>query len=374
MVALLGQSHKRITGFFAWWGGELTGLVPMGLRGRILSRPDGMVLARLGDGALTLSHPPAGGDERQETVIDLANKDAQGIRNAVGATMGKSGSRRLDLVLRMAADRALYRTLDMPLGAEAELRQALALQIDRLTPFSRDEVCFDYRITERPVDAPRLSVELIVVPRAAVESAVETAEHWGLQPTIVDVTGPDPSAEPVFNLLTDIRPAAETRSVSRFNIALAVLAVVLAAAAVYVPLERKKTALKVLRDRVDMARIDAEAAARMRGEAERLLGDSRFLLERKRKATPVLGVVNELTRVLPDHTWVSEMVLSGKTLRISGYSAAASSLIGLTDQSRLLQNPGFRSPVTQDPKTNLERFSLSLEVAEPGAAKTGGTN
>ena len=73
---------------------------------------------------------------------------------------------------RVASLRRVGRTLStsLPIAAEDNLRQVLAFEMDRQTPFKADQVYFDYRLGEREAAARNLQVELIVVPRAPLDA------------------------------------------------------------------------------------------------------------------------------------------------------------------------------------------------------------
>jgi general secretion pathway protein L len=87
----------------------------------------------------------------------------------------------------------------------------------------------------------------------------------------------------------------------------------------------------------------------------------------QQKQSPLLvKILAEVTKILPDNTWLVEFELHGREVRIRGYSAAASSLIALFDNSRLFTNAQFRAPSMQG-QNGAERFDLSFEV-KGGAA------
>ena len=95
----------------------------------------------------------------------------------------------------------------------------------------------------------------------------------------------------------------------------------------------------------------------------------RKLTSRKNLTTLVtLEIINELTRIIPDDTWINRLNIKGQEVEIQGQSASAAALIPLIESSDLLRNPRFRSPVTKIPRLNTERFHLSAEVAmEPAS-------
>ena len=89
---------------------------------------------------------------------------------------------------------------------------------------------------------------------------------------------------------------------------------------------------------------------------------SQFLIEKKASDILVVEVVDQVSRILPDHTWIARLDLTGTELQIQGQSAAASSLIGLIESSAWFENARFRSPVVQITGTDYARFHLSANV------------
>ncbi len=80
----------------------------------------------------------------------------------------------------------------------------------------------------------------------------------------------------------------------------------------------------------------------------------------------MVELLNELTRILPDDTWLSMLEVSGSKLRVQGESGSASSLIGLIEESDLFHDPGFASPITRNRRTGLDRFVLEAEIETTG--------
>ncbi len=361
MKARIGQVQRLFAGFFGWWFGELAALVPPPVR-RLFRQTPRTVICGLSDGEMVL-RSCAGDECREIGRVGLAGTDETMQRDAIRALLDRAGSNGSETVLRLPAAQALRCRLDMPLAAEPDLRQALFYQIDRATPFRPDEVYFDCRVLHRDADSKRLKAELTVVPRPVVDGALERAARWGLEPGAVDVADAESEAGPPrLNLLSGTRQASGARSWSMVNLLLAVVVVTLAGVAVYLPLERQRLASEALAAQVAEARAEADRALRLRQELDRLIDESRFLVVRKRNSPSVIQALDELTRLLPDHTYLYEFRLEGREIRIGGFSSAASSLIGLIDGSPMFRTPTFKAPVTRDPRTDLERFRLSFEV------------
>jgi general secretion pathway protein L len=73
-------------------------------------------------------------------------------------------------------------------------------------------------------------------------------------------------------------------------------------------------------------------------------------------------ILAEITRVVPDQAYLSQLDWRDGTLQLEGLAAAATSLVGLLDSSPMFGAPQFRSPVTPDRRTELERFHVSVEL------------
>ncbi|MDJ0951182.1 MAG: pilus assembly protein PilM [Alphaproteobacteria bacterium] len=347
--------------FFAWWFGELAALVPARWRRTLGGGGRALVIDLTGPEAVIRREV---GDQRHELGrFDAAQLPPEDQRRAFAEMMREAPSARTDpAVIRLPAEQVLQKTLTLPMAAEGDLGEALSFQIDRQTPFSADEVCFDYFVSNRDSDAKRLTVQMVAAPKAVVERTVARVADWGVSPSVVDVAGTGLDDAVRLNLLSGAAHTEGRPRWSRLNLGFAGLAAILIAIAVYLPLEQKRAAAAALEARVQEARIEAKEAARLREELDRLVKQDRFLLDKKTRTVSVVQILNELTQLLPDDSWVQEFRWQDGKVRLTGYSASASALIGLIGSSPSFETPAFLSPVTQDSRTGQERFNLSFAL------------
>ena len=347
--------------FLSWWLGGLAALVPSGVR-RAFRRSAGTLVLDLSGRDTVLRHH-SGKTSREIGRVRSDPLDAAARANAVAGLVKNFDLRKVDVVLRLPASRALRKTLNLPLAAEENLRQVLAFEMDRQTPFKSEEVYFDFTIRERHPETERIEVDLTVMPRSTVDEAIDLAAGWGLHPDVVDVAGSDPEGGSSLNLAPHEPVAAGSRPGGALWFSLTGLAVVLAAVAVYVPLERQRDLSEELLLQVAEAASQARVVSDLRARIESAIADGGALVERKRRMPTATAILAELTRLMPDDTWMSQFQLRGAELQMSGHSADASRLIGQVEGSPLFQEAKFRSPVTQDPRVSRERFNLSATVA-----------
>ena len=367
MVSVLTRPHRLFLLFFAWWFGELVGLVPEALR-RIFRPGSRYLIVEPSDDEVVVKLL-RGKRYREIGRANLHGKDVAAERKALRKAKRHGKPKKSDVVLRLPADRVLRRRLELPWAAEPDLREALYFQIDRQTPFTPDEVYFDFEVVGRDTEAKRLTVEVTVIPRTIVDDAVARAGRWGLEPDIVDVVDQHQDAAPRINLMPGGAAANDAPGFSPVNVLLLIVAAGLLAAAVYVPLDQRRVAADALLARIVVVQAQAQATLLLREEVESLRKEERFLTAARRGALSPVRVLDDLTRILPDDTWLFELKITGRQVRIAGYAPAAAALIGVIDKSPLFRAPRFRSSVTQDPRTGLERFNMSFQIDSARAAE-----
>lgn len=351
---------RRLDAFFAWWFGELAALVPAPVR-RTFSR-DSKKLVLEFTGKEIVVGLESGNSVREIGRLDASDADPWTLGKTVPRLFRKARKGGVDVAIRLPANQVLRKTVRLPLAAEDNLREVISFEMDRQTPFEASEVYYDYRMGARDTDAQFVEVELVVAPRRIVDAAVEKVAGWGLQPVIVDIAGDGSSPDNTLNLIRQERNRNTAGPGGVLMILLTALAVILFAAAAYVPIDQQRRVAESLHDRVVEARAEAASADRLREEIERITKDARFLVDKKRHSPAAIRIVDELTRILPDGSWLLQLQVRGSEIVIAGYSATASDLIGLIEQSPLFGNAKFRSIVTQDAKVGLERFNLSADI------------
>ena len=355
MVVAVRRLRDGLAAFFAWWLGELVGLLPRQLR----------TLGRRQRRRLVLSFDPAGvaliePDGSGERELGRVGPDAPAPAAGLGDALGQARRRTREVTIRLGADRGLRRTLDLPLAARGNLDQLLRFEMDRLTPFKAEQVCVAHRIASLDPAARKLQAEVHIAPREHVEQALELAHELGLRPARVELAMPGGDDQPPLDLLPH-ETTQRTRS-GHLTRVLALLALVLSAAAIAVPLHRQQTAADALEAEVEAARIEAQKSVALRERLDHLTTAARFLVEAKRDTPMVTEIVAELTRVIPDQAFVTQLYIDSGTVQLHGLAKAASDLIGQLEQSELFRAPRFRSPVTMDPGESLERFHIEVEL------------
>jgi general secretion pathway protein L len=96
----------------------------------------------------------------------------------------------------------------------------------------------------------------------------------------------------------------------------------------------------------------------LRDEFDVLQRASTFLADAQLARPAMVQVLEELTRALPDSTFLSRVQIEDGEVNLHGRSQAASELIAILEQLALLEGVRFASPVTRDAASGGERFHI----------------
>ncbi len=119
------------------------------------------------------------------------------------------------------------------------------------------------------------------------------------------------------------------------------------------------------------AELDAQIAdAQVQAKAARLSLQKRQtgieqverIRQEKKTFASVVRVWAELTRLLPDTTWLTDLSTKGGELTITGFSTSAAELIKPLDASPLFSAPEFAAPVVKVPGQDGERFTITAKI------------
>jgi general secretion pathway protein L len=352
----MAYAASPLARFLTWWGRELSGLLPARLRALLAERRDEVLLS-MDAAAVTIERR---GREARAAESLARGGDAAELRAELGRRL-EGGEEPPRVLLCLLPARVLRRTLSLPLAAEPTLRQVLAFEMDRQTPFRAEQVWFDCRIAGRDEAARTLAVDLAVVPRAVLDPEVEALSALGVALDGVDVCGAD-GAPAGFNLLPADRRAVRRNVWLRINLALGVAALVLLGVVMVQSVANREAALEALRAESDARRDAAREVAALRNELKTAIEGANFLAQRKRARPPISDLVLDATERLGNDTWLQRLSLNGDQLQLQGQSREAAGLITVLQQSPLVEAPALQGAITPDARTGKEQFLIQAKV------------
>jgi general secretion pathway protein L len=336
-----------------WWTGELAQLVPQDWRRTLASGRGGLVLALSNDYRGELLQR-SGGREGKLATVDLSPAAIGETREILASARHRGAA----TAIRLPGDAGLSSTMILPAAAEGNLEQVVSFELDRRTPFKREEVYHSQRIVQRLDGGKRLLVQLTVVPRPAVDGAVALAQRLGLELDRVELAG-----EERANFMLQRAQRLSARLPSLFG-SLVLATAVLAGIALLIPVHRAHDALATLQQELATVQQRANDSEKLQKQIDVEIQEAGFLAARKRQVPSVSEALYALTHLLPDDTWLAELEVAGGEARINGYADSAVAILGIVDQSQRFHNAAFRSPVVQDQRANREQFNIAARISE----------
>ena len=346
----------RVTGFWRWWKRELAAAMPNRLRGAIERRRARPVLAFDGSRATLWQPSAANGEMRMVAVADVPlYADAQSVEaagRAVFAPLVAAHGTSPGVIVSLSPRASLRKTLSLPVALEDHLYQALAYDLDRHTPFKPEELYFDVVVIDRDAAHNTLRVDLAAARRSLVDTVLRQAESFGARVVGVTVDPPATASASRFNLLPPDRRIAAPGLLRWQFVLPAVLLALGIIAALVIPLWQERAEAIALSDLADQAHDRAAVSDRLRTELERRVGDYNFALERKYAFPGTLQVLDDVTRILPDDTWLTQLELhtmrgkdAQREMTLRGESANAGRLVALLEDSKLFTQAAPRSQI-----------------------------
>lgn len=351
------------------WGREAAAawraVLPPGLRPLLQGETNRLLLDRDAD-LLQVSVADATGERLlgDVSLADLA------LREALARRLADSPA---PVWLMLPASAVLRRTLTLPAAAEPRLRDVLAHEIDRQTPFSADQVSFEGRVLARDAAGLSLQVELLVLPRARLEQELQAIAPLAACLAGADVRDADGRGLGI-NLLAHTQRARRSDPSRRLNLGLVAVAGVALLLALGLIRYNRSEALADLRADVANATVEVRQARLARNQLVAKVEAANFLATRRAAQPTMLELLDELTRRIPDDTSVDKLTVDDGRLVMVGQSRAAPALVGLLQASPLLEEPALTGAVQADPRTGRDRFTLTARVvgATPEAANDAG--
>ncbi|TNF07208.1 MAG: hypothetical protein EP323_03515, partial [Gammaproteobacteria bacterium] len=294
------QSMDRLRVFWNWWLGELCQVVPAPVSQ--FFAPQSSTLSIYLERGVARFQLQGQKTQRLMGVIDLMGCSDQELQTFF-RDMLSDLPQGLTTRLFLSTDQLLVSNQFLPLATEANLSNVLGFEIDRLTPFPREQVVFGFSPAGRYPEREKIQVELYALPRQKLDLLLLRLQSLGLSPEGVY---PDTSQQlPTLNLLpVQLRPENEPLWNGRAK-QLGMLAVALAVVVAVLPLLHLDRQIDSLQEQVD----DIRAAALVVGDKQSLLA-SRLaaqdtLVMRKNHTPSKLSILQEATQLMPDNTWVS---------------------------------------------------------------------
>jgi len=305
-----------------------------------------------------------GGADRHADQLRIVNGRVEGALPP-GLATELRGSR-VELVLR--PDRFLSRALELPKRATEFLAGIVRAQIDRLTPWNPDDAVFGWA-SPRELANDRVQLTVVATARALLAPYLRALNDLGAGSVVISTVLPgENAAVPVKVLEHDARGALGIERARRV-LTTVFLGMGLAAGVAIGAGQFVGDALDAHQQELQRQIAERRAAMR-RVDVTGILPAQRMLERRKRETPSSVMVLEALSKILPDHTYVTELRIEGDKLQVIGVTQDAPSLIQLIEHSPHFTRATFFAPTTRSSTDPGERFHIEARIKPVFDART----
>ena len=332
--------------FMKWWRDELLGMLPDGLRLRLHRSAVGLSIYLYDNKIGNLVFPAS---------LDLPHP----VKDDPLAALQSTEPLAVPVDLYIPGDETLVRSLRLPVAVLENLAEVLSFEMDRQTPFKAEDVYFGYRVTGKSDDRQFVNIELCVVPRERLQWLMTAMQKWQLQQGSVTLNDD--------GLKIRMHPTTMQRQSSLSKAVPVIAMLVLSAAIIVTPFILQQRDMQTLQHELAMVRESTRDAQRISEQLNRHMEVVTLLTGLKHQVPPVIDVLNQVSHLLPDGTWLQQMEVKDNQVHLQGLSSAASSLIDILEASSYFRNARFSAQVSVDNESGSEQFRIvtDLVVRQP---------
>lgn len=260
-----------------------------------------------------------------------------------------------EITLHVPEEEALQSELQLPAAAEQNLHEVLGHEIERRTPFTKEQTYYGYSVSARDPVQKTMTVRFSAMPRSKLDSLLYALAGYGVKPHQACAGGAD-------NMLPPEMQAPLPRSAYRAIAPPLALCLALGLLCAYIPLWQKRQALQHLEQEIQQLLPAASKLQQLRDQRQQAVTRSDFLNRQRNEHVPAIDLLEHISALLPDDTALRSLKLDGEHVTMTGESSNASRLIALIEDSPLLREPSFRSPVVHSDFTQREQFTITATM------------
>ena len=257
-----------------------------------------------------------------------------------------------EITLHITEDEALQSSLRLPAAAEQNLQEVLGHEIERHTPFTKEQIYYGYSVSTRDPMQKTITVHFSAMPRSKLDPVLYALAGYGIKPHRACIGDTN-------NMLPPDLQAALPRSAYRVLVPPLALCLALALLCAYIPLWQKRQALQQLDHEIQQSLPAATKLQQLRDQHQQAATRGNFLNRQRDEHVPAIDLLEHISALLPDDTALRNLKLDGEHVTMTGESGNASRLIALIENSPMLREPSFRSPVVHSDFTQREQFTIT---------------
>ncbi len=261
----------------------------------------------------------------------------------------------------------LRRSVTLPLATEENIENVVAYEIDRYTPFKKEDIYFDVKIQKRDKVEKKLTVQLSVIKKSALEEVLQFSQSCNvLINNIYVVSAANNEVVEELSFVGGFGQDNNSRKQFSANKNLVVVFLFLCLCALTIPIAKNYWKAQQYEAMIAQTAGEAAEVKELLAAYKEMKQDANRVSSLNTNNSKLVDLLNELTKIIPDDTSLARFSLEENVIRIQGISLSASKLISILDSSDSFSEVKFVAPVTQNPDTGKENFTIEIKLSVGG--------
>jgi general secretion pathway protein L len=250
----------------------------------------------------------------------------------------------------------IFRSIELPVQAGEFVAGIVRTQIDRLTPWNLKDAAFGWS-APRPIGVDRIACTVAAAAQTTVSRYLDIFK--AAKPRAIIVYARNPSKADLPPIKVGEAYAASAINLRRVRDALIAALICSGVAAGIASVGAMTVRARLETQRLDLAQAERSAIEQRRSTRPNSTDVAHQFIEQKKLSTlPSVLILETLSEILPDHTYVTELRMDGNKVNIIGISRDAPSLIGTIEKSPRFSQASFFAPTTKSQSEAGERFHI----------------
>lgn len=264
-----------------------------------------------------------------------------------------------EIVLR--SQRFLFRPLEVPRRAAEFLDGIVRAQIDRLTPWNAHDAAFGW-MTSTAAAKDRIALSVCATARSLLTPYVDVLLGLGVESVAIS-TLPEMSVAGTSPIRVLERRGSSVIDQDRIRRYLSIALLVSGLFAVLSTIANEFLGGALDAQQLELSQEISQRRAMIRSNGAPAASSAlQMLSQRKHESPSSVLVLEALSKILPDHTYVTELRVEGEKIQLVGLTRDAPALIPLIENSPSFTRATFFAPTTSTEGEPGEHFHIEAQV------------
>jgi general secretion pathway protein L len=342
-----------VSDLMLWWPDELRNALGGRFRAKA-ARPD--VTVRINRGGAEIAPAAGARSVFDPVVVSEPSQIGATLRSVLPGRQGKPA-----IAVLIEPERYLKRRLSAIRLPRSRLIAMARLDLQSATPFNLSDFflivpAYDDQIPDSSYYTVRKSV------LGPVVAGLEAAGYAVGSVSVVDAGRALPADKPSLAEITGLAGGA---NVARRSLTIGMAAAAAGLVAVVGAAHwRYASAGAEIDTQIAAADAQVRSLRKLLTDRDAKIAQIGMVRDEKKGTVPFVAIIEEMSRAIPDTTWLTEISVTGDMVRFAGFAQSAAALIPILESSPLFSAPTFVEPVVRVVNQEGERFSIAMQVED----------